>query len=194
MKHYEFEISQYVEGELPPGKKEELLSHLSKCKKCSKTLDEYERLKNNIADFYKAVPSYTNNNLIVSNRNYRHFKNNWRVRYVVPLATAALIIFLFLTRESLFMHKPGIHNSISVNQKTEKIKQEEKFPTLSASEIETGTNLNDYKNIIVFNKIIDKAIEKRDKGLISSQLFNTGYHLTQKEFNEGINSVLYPSD
>jgi len=196
VKHYEFEISKYVEGELPLDKREEMLSHLSKCKKCTKTLNEYKKLKNDLTDFYEALPSFKNNNFVISNKNHRHFKFVWKIQYAIPLLGAALIvlILLFLPRENAFLHKPVIDSSVSVNRNTKELNQAEKIPILSLSNYESEPSINYSDDIKTFNKVIDKAIEEQERGFVSSHLLSAGYHLTKKEFNEGINSFLYKHD
>ena len=56
MKHYEYEISLYVEGELPENKKEELLAHISSCKICKAVINDFFNIKSDLANFYEVLP------------------------------------------------------------------------------------------------------------------------------------------
>jgi|GEM_PF-1082550 len=45
MKHYEYEISQFVDGELSEAEQKEMFLHLSACDECRNTFAEYAMLK-----------------------------------------------------------------------------------------------------------------------------------------------------
>ena len=51
MKHYEYEISLFVEDELPENKKEELLAHLTNCKRCNALMNDFSNIKSDLAQF-----------------------------------------------------------------------------------------------------------------------------------------------
>ncbi len=170
MKHYDYEISLFVEGELPENKKEELFSHLSTCDKCSRMLHDYENIKDSIAQFYKALPDPVNGVKYNTTRSRKFSLNPVRRRYVIPISVAALVIFLlfFLVKINLWQSKVNI---------TPVVKKE------SAS--------SNFHNIAVFNRVINKAIEYRKQKTILGEFRLDVSGNKQLEFNEVINSALY---
>ncbi len=103
MKHYEFEISLFVENELPPDKKEELFLHLSSCKKCSKVLTDYQKIKYNISDFYETLPS--RNIHIIPAPNKKNFIRRVVSRKILIPVSVFVLIFIAI----IFLLEPGSH-------------------------------------------------------------------------------------
>jgi len=200
MKHYEYEISLFVEGELPSNKQEELLSHLSGCDKCSEILLDYTNVKNNIAYFYKTL-SFGKNEIRhpLIKRNKFIFRTGMP-RVIIPISIAASIILILL-----FLITPGLHRQKirsvplikneshvkKINKVEEFLSPDSKLESITIKNIKKKQVVSNYKNILIFNKVIDHAIALREKKYVSTELWNVGKNYEQRDFNEVINSVLY---
>jgi hypothetical protein len=55
MKHYEFEISQFTDGELPPEEETEMFSHLQECSNCRMVFRDYMELKRKNSAFFSGL-------------------------------------------------------------------------------------------------------------------------------------------
>jgi hypothetical protein len=198
MKHYEYEISLLVEDELSPGKKEELLSHLSVCKKCSKTFRDYTNVKNNVFRFYDTLPG---------NTELRHSVNNRKISSVrfrkpeifIPFSIAASIILVLLILIKYGVHLQKISQVAQVNtssalSKTIKMESNSsvgnKIESISIRK-KKKAGLNNNYNILDFNKAINKALSLQKNEPVSTQLWQVGRVVDQEEFNKAINAALY---
>ena len=169
MKHYEYEISLYVEDELPLNKKEELLSHLFKCKKCNQILHDYSNIKNNIVQFYEKLPEKKSgiNYTFLKRKKFRWNFNKAAFAISASIALVVILVYLFFL----------CHIRIKLRQPLKLILKKEQ------ASIEN--------NIKEFNKVIDKAIASKKKKSLSTELWNVGKDYNQEEFNKVINSILY---
>jgi len=52
MKHYEFEISQFMDNELPADEQKNLFAHLSECGECAKVLSGFMNIKMGVNSVY----------------------------------------------------------------------------------------------------------------------------------------------
>ncbi len=170
MKHYEYEISLFVEDELPEDKKEKLLSHLRNCDKCRRMLQDYENIKNNITQFYKALPEPGNEIKFGETRSNRSSLKRGTRKYIIPVSITVLVIFLLFLLIRINLWQPKV-NSVSAVKK-------QLVPS-------------DYDNFSTFNRVINKAIESRKLKTMQSELWLGGAYNQQLEFNEVINSALY---
>ncbi len=55
MKHYELEISQFVDNELPVDEQKKFFVHLSNCEECGRTLSDFMRIKKESKLFYNGM-------------------------------------------------------------------------------------------------------------------------------------------
>lgn len=179
MKHYEFEISLFVENELPPDKKEELFLHLSGCKKCSKVLTDYQKIKYNISDFYETLPS--RNIYIPPAPNKKNFIRRVVSRKILIPASVFVLIFIAV----IFFLESGSHQTES-NSATNVTKGVTK-KTISNEKIKQTSF--DYLNITDFNDFINNTISLKEK--VDRELRNASYSYELIEFNKVINTAFY---
>lgn len=107
MKHYEFEISQFVDGELNGGEKNELFRHLSECSECQKIFSEYLTLNEKSKDFCAGkISDYIQENLpITLNSAYakintgRKWNRFYKSAFYISSAAAVILLFLTVTRK-----------------------------------------------------------------------------------------------
>jgi hypothetical protein len=59
MKHYDFEISLYVDNELDEEMQRDMFEHIAVCGQCSKVLQDYINIKHGICTHYAAIPADT---------------------------------------------------------------------------------------------------------------------------------------
>ncbi|MDP3683936.1 MAG: zf-HC2 domain-containing protein, partial [Ignavibacteria bacterium] len=52
MKHYEIEISQFMDNELPADEQKNLFAHLSECGECAKVLSDFLNIKMDVKSVY----------------------------------------------------------------------------------------------------------------------------------------------
>lgn len=170
MKHYDYEISLLVEGELPEDKKEEILSHISTCEKCGRILRDYENIKDNIVQFYKILPDSGNEIKYGTTRPNSFLIKSFARKYIIPVSVSALVIFLLF-----FLVKINLRPS--------------NMSIFTASKNELFSS--DYNEISTFNRVINKALESMGQETIPGELRRAGSGNEQLKFNETINSALY---
>ncbi|MGA9291768.1 MAG: hypothetical protein WBV81_04210 [Ignavibacteriaceae bacterium] len=190
MKHYEYEVSLFVENELPPDKKEELFLHLSRCNKCSNVLTDYQKLQSHISNFYNTLPSSNFN--IISEQNRKNI--SWRVKFrkiLIPVSVSALIIIMILFYTEFNTRQSGIDSAnYTKREVSEKTKSNGKINLNSNSKHEENIKLLpiDYQNITDFNKI-NNTISLKEK--VDRGLKNCRYNYELVEFNKAINKAFY---
>ncbi len=117
MKHYEYEISLFVEDELPENKKEELLAHLKNCKRCNALMNDFSNIKSDLANFYEMLPQ---NEFQFNDELSKSKKVNWSVKKPAfkisfSIAVASVAIFFFLINSNLNENKTNNHNLSSLD-------------------------------------------------------------------------------
>lgn len=96
MKHYDFEISLYVDNELDDEMQTEMFEHLAKCDECRKTVQGFLSVKKDVNNYYGPISAYT---APVPELPANAAVNNSRSSIYAFSAAASLIIVsvLFLT-------------------------------------------------------------------------------------------------
>lgn len=186
MKHYEFEISLFVEDELPPHKKEELFLHLSSCKKCSKVLMDYQKIKNNISDFYETLPSRSI--YITPTPNKKNFIRRAVSRKIlIPVSISVLIFVSIIFFIVPGLHQPEIKSVTNVRKEvSERALSNGKIISNSKREEKIKQVAVDYLNIKDFN---DNAIPLKEK--VDRELRDASYNYEFLEFNKFTNTAFY---
>lgn len=87
MKHYDFEINLLLDGELPESDKDELFTHLSKCRECSDAFSQYLLVKEKSKEFCIQNLDSTLNKNAARNRLYK---------YSFYMSAAAVVILIML--------------------------------------------------------------------------------------------------
>jgi len=90
MKHYEYEINLFADGELPAQEQKELFVHLSECGECRKNLSDYYQLKERSRDFCAQNISQLKNARSKSNIFYK-------TGFYISAAAAVILLFLLFT-------------------------------------------------------------------------------------------------
>lgn len=90
MKHYEYQINLFVDGELPKGEHKELFVHLAGCDECGKALSDYYLLKERSREF--------------CSQNISHIKNKpskqnifYKVGFYTSTAAAVILLVILFT-------------------------------------------------------------------------------------------------
>jgi Putative zinc-finger len=180
MKHFEYEISLLVEDELPEDQKRELLSHLSVCKKCRQTLEDFSKIKQEISQFYDVLPSMPEDIHIQLNNKYRLRYKNSIPRF---LGFASILVLFGLI---LFL----INNIVTEKHLQAGIDSHKQDSTMIRdTKLESYVYPND--SYIIFNEVIDSALALRRNYNSFTQIQNEHYEKEIKEFNRVIDSVLY---
>ncbi len=196
MKHYEYEISLFVENELPLDKKEKLFLHLSMCKRCTRVLIDYKKIKNDVAFFYKSLPAGNFETYrSLSKKNYFWQKNSSKLLIPISAAVLIMVIILFLIKPGLHQQQIGSATAIEKGSSEKTINNEENNLILSTKD-ESKIIKDDRKRVFInhteidaFNKIIDRSLNAREQ--IQTELLNTGYNYKLEEFNKFINISFY---
>ena len=178
MKHYDFEISLLVENELPENMKE-LFKHLAKCGKCSKTLSDFRQIQSSVTDFYSSLPgSETGLKYAVTDNLILKRRSSFS-KYIIPLsfAASAILMFFLLNTSEINLRK---FNSDNQKSSLESV----------SSQIE-NSGLNNPKNAVYFNSVINQAIVSREADDISKELLALQVENKTDEFNSAINKFLY---
>jgi Predicted transmembrane transcriptional regulator (anti-sigma factor) len=88
MKHYEFEISLLIDGELDNSGRNELFAHLAKCDECRETFTEYLQLKDKSKEFCVKEMSKPKNKL--------HGNNFYKISFYASAAAAVILIIMLV--------------------------------------------------------------------------------------------------
>lgn len=112
MKHYEYEISLYTDGELSDDESREMFAHLAKCSECRNLYSEFSLLEKKVKDNYSknimetiadrklpALPEAILKRANVSGASKQiHFNKNLGIFYKTAFYTtaAAAVIMLFV--------------------------------------------------------------------------------------------------
>lgn len=91
MKHYDYEINLFIDGELVETEKQEMFIHLASCEKCRNTFEDFIRLKESTRKIIGEDISEIKN---------KPKRTNLFYRIGFYASTAAAIIFLFIITTS----------------------------------------------------------------------------------------------
>lgn len=94
MKHYEYEINLFSDGELPPHDYKELFVHLAECDECKKSLADYLLLKEKSKEFCSKNISFLMNKPAKQNMFYK-------VGFYTSVAAAVLLLFMLFTNKPI---------------------------------------------------------------------------------------------
>ncbi len=190
MKHYEYEISLFVEDELPENKKDELMAHLSRCEKCNSLLNDFSNMKSELAHFYKVLPQNENE---LSIRLSEKKKINWNVRkpaFKIAFSIALLFvaIFFLLINSNMNEYKTNYHTVTSL-EKTNAGKSDNFLVGDFVQHTMSYQIIRD-EEIKHFNEVIDQALILKEHGLIANEILNIDANNGLNNFNEIINKSL----
>jgi hypothetical protein len=164
MKHYEFEISLFVDGELPEMGKKELFTHLSECMECRDTLSEYLLLKEKGASFCAVKMETLKKNGQAKNRFYKYI-------LYTSAAAAILILALNINLKPHYITKTEIkYDTVFVSQRIEADNNVKMKPVLTSNkkrilkEIKASKMIYNIKNMASV-KITDADLIKRSGDL-----------------------------
>jgi hypothetical protein len=209
MKHYDYEISRFVEDELPEAEKIKLTEHLTVCEKCRETLKDYKEMRDNIKQFYIDIPGefeIVRNN--TDNRDIINLKSVWTRRLFIPFAAAAsliigLMIFQLTSNNRDATVSKGIKPIVSDIQKDYTPQTDNKnivkdnhgisrYQVRIVNRFRGKTSPTDYVySVAVFNDVIDKAITVREDSLKHIQyLMSIGMDSGRPDDNSTIDSTL----
>lgn len=90
MKHFDFEINLFVDGELGEADKKEMFTHLSECEECRNTLSDFLLLKE------KSRMHITENIKEIQNSPKKN-KLFYKIGFYTSAAAAIVLLFLFAT-------------------------------------------------------------------------------------------------
>ncbi len=97
MKHYEFEISQFVDNELNVAEQKKLFLHLSECETCRETLSDYMGMKKDAKLFYNEIKFTAANPtkfLIESDKK----RNNYKALFYIAAAASIILCFALISQ------------------------------------------------------------------------------------------------
>jgi len=110
MKHYESEISQFVDGELTIQEKQDLFTHLSGCESCRNTFDAFLGLKTGTRSFYEALPVNKPAIFTVPDMAPKHVNKNPSYRPYYYIAAAAIFVLAFVLVLDQFRIASAVEN------------------------------------------------------------------------------------
>jgi len=96
MKHYEFEISCFVDGELPAADEKELFAHLSECPECRRCLNDSLKMKKEISAHYSLMNYEKNPAAAADYAKTRRGFSYFSYRLGLAASAAAVIALCFL--------------------------------------------------------------------------------------------------
>lgn len=97
MKHYDFEVSQFIDNELSVPEQKVLFAHLAQCEECSAFLTDSMNLKKQINTHYLDMNAESGSiNALMNRINTRNKQNNYyKISFAISMA-ATLILGFFL--------------------------------------------------------------------------------------------------
>lgn len=95
MKHYEFEISQFMDNELPADEQKILFAHLSECGECAKILSDFMNIKMGVKSAFDDMNVELKNSFAVINAHEPVTKNRNVYKTMFYYTAAASVIFGF---------------------------------------------------------------------------------------------------
>ena len=98
MKHYDFEISLFIDNELPAEECRELFLHLAECDECNHLLSSSMNMKKDIAKHFQNIDINIPPSIKLTEKSYAAKKTTWYYQYGFAASIAAVIVlssFLF---------------------------------------------------------------------------------------------------
>ncbi|MCL5029876.1 MAG: zf-HC2 domain-containing protein [Bacteroidetes bacterium] len=100
MKHYELEISQFMDNELPADEQKELFIHLSGCEDCRETLSDFMETKKESKSFYNELDAELKSVKLSAAVQQKREKNIYKTSFYFSAAASIILGILFLMRQS----------------------------------------------------------------------------------------------
>ncbi len=101
MKHYELEISQFVDNELPEHGRKELFVHLAECEECGRVLADYMEMKSGSRSFYENMeyePEHPVNLPVLPQRTKE--RNIYQAMFYFAAAASVVLGLMFFMQQS----------------------------------------------------------------------------------------------
>lgn len=200
MNHYDYEISLFVEDELPDEQIQLLNLHLAGCKSCRQVLSDYMEIKNEISKFYIKLPEYiqeqnqrslstSSNKSIIKgiHKNSLNTKINSfrRKKIFIPVSVAASFIIAVLTFWNIGTH--DIQHTLKIDSTPafqKGIKQISSNKESNSSHLYTIEDQTNRKSTRVLKDQV-KSIKRQH-----THSLDNSYVLTIKCFNEEIDKAI----
>lgn len=100
MKHYDFEISQFIDGELEENLQKELFAHLAECTACRNVLFEFLEIRNKSKKFFEGINLHQQDVVLSGDVQHEVNKKNYYIPLFYFFAAASIILgFLFLINQ-----------------------------------------------------------------------------------------------
>jgi hypothetical protein len=166
MKHYDFEISLFVDGELAEEDKEKLFAHMAACKECRNTFEEYLRLKEKSKDFFIQKMDKLKNKDAGKNKFYK-------ISFYASAAAAVILIMLLAggKERTAYIAKTEVkYDTVYVSEKSESAGQIKKLPAPQAvkkketSKQDEDSKIIEYVMSLPSEKITEADLVKQENG------------------------------
>lgn len=97
MKHYEFEMSLYIDGELPKEEEANLFSHLTECGECRKVFLSLHKVK-------KMAKDHFTKKLEIPDKKEKAEGNIYKYSFYAASAAAVFLLIFFLNRKPVTVY------------------------------------------------------------------------------------------
>ncbi len=183
MKHYDYEISLFIDGELPDEEQNKLFEHLAECTKCRSTLMEFMDIKDKSEKYFaEQLPESDGTVIPLFNQTQKNKRNYYREAFYFAAAACLLLGFLFLlnkTEETELKNKlnklNAEYSSLQKNYRSESEKTLEKvttaensFPenkTFAMKKADSKQGNEEYSNIGMEKPVEESMINKEMAGV-----------------------------
>lgn len=99
MKHYDFEISRFIDNELSAGEQKELFSHLSNCEECRNILSDFMEMKKGTESYYDNLPVELKSPVkLLTGDTVIRKRNIYRSLFYMSVAASIILGILFLSK------------------------------------------------------------------------------------------------
>ena len=182
MKHYELEISRFVDNELPPDEQKMLFAHLTDCEECRGTLSDFMEMKKESRSFYESIDVELKPAIkLPAEVESRKEGNIYKSLFYFSAAASVILGLLFLMKQSSVDILESEYSSLKVkynelisagnNVQKNNFTNEMKAAGVSSKKKKVSTSANRVKNL---------AVNKTIKNLPSRILLNESRHPLQK--------------
>jgi len=144
MKHYEYEISLFVDNELDNGQKEELFRHLAACEKCRQDMSDYLLLK-------QQSKSIIAENVSAVNFKPSRSKYFYKAGFYISAAAAIFLVFILVnkTPKTVYIKSaPEITQTVTPEVRNISDQKEEPAAEVKIIKAERVTATDNYINYI----------------------------------------------